>query len=186
MYNKLIPWLDIIHGDVKPQNVLVFEDSPGIYIAKVADFGFSTHFYGEQNLISMPKSVPWSAPEHRHRYFCPQDAKAMDVYSFGMLCLWLLFGAESSETMTYPSGAANDAASFSFEARDWFQKGDLLLSWKRDRLLEWTIQQVTEDKHFTAEMVDKVTQFFRSSLCFDSQTRVLDWHYLLRLLALPQ
>lgn len=160
----------------------MFEDKPGIYTAKVADFGFSTHFHGEQDLIKMPKSEPWNAPEYHDRYFYPQGAKAMDVYSFSMLCLWLLFGVEISETMPYPSGAANDAGVFSFEARDWSRKGDLLLSWKRDWLLEWAIQLAAGDGRFTTEIGDGVTQFFRSSLCFNPQTRITDWCRLLSFL----
>lgn len=42
-------------------------------------------------LIDMPKSKYWSAPEHHHRKFRLSDAMKMDVYSFGMLCMWLIF-----------------------------------------------------------------------------------------------
>ena len=182
-HNKLIWCPDIIHGDIKPQNVLMFEDRPGIYTAKVADFGFSTYFHGEQDLIKIPESVPWNAPEYHHRYFYPKDAKAMDVYSFGMLCLWLLFSVESSKTIPYPSGVANGAHVFSFEAQDWSQKGDLLLSWKRDRLLGWAIWLVAKYGHFGTEIEDSLTQFFQSSLCFSHRSRNIDWKYLLNLLA---
>lgn len=160
----------------------MFEDSPGIYTAKVADFGFSTRFHGEQDLIHIPESVPWNAPEHHRRSFYPHHAKAMDVYSFSMLCLWLLFGVEISETMPYPSGAANDIRIFSFEARDWFQKEDLLRSWKRDWLLEWAIQLVIGDGRFATEVRDRITQFFQSSLCVSPQTRITDWCRLLNFL----
>jgi hypothetical protein len=38
----------------------------------------------------MPKSEPWNAPEYRKE--CkPADGQKVDVFSFGMLCLWLLF-----------------------------------------------------------------------------------------------
>jgi serine/threonine protein kinase len=162
--------------------VLVFEDRPGIYTAKVADFGFSTHFYGEQDLISMPKSVPWNAPEHHHRCFLPQRAKAMDVYSFSMLCLWLFFCVETPETILHPPGVANEDGSFSFEARDWSQKESLLRSWKSDRLLDWAIQLAAKNGHLSTDMKNSMTQFFRSSLCFDPQKRITDWSCLLSFL----
>jgi hypothetical protein len=38
----------------------------------------------------MPKSSPWVAPEWHHRGITPSEAKKMDAYSFGTLCLWLL------------------------------------------------------------------------------------------------
>lgn len=39
----------------------------------------------------MPSSKPWAAPEHHHRGFEQSQLFKMDIYSFGMLCLWLLF-----------------------------------------------------------------------------------------------
>lgn len=39
----------------------------------------------------MPRSLYWVAPEWHHRGFTTADAMKMDMYSFGMLCLWLLF-----------------------------------------------------------------------------------------------
>ena len=59
-------------------------------MAKVTDFGYSTIFTGD-DLIDMPISVPWNAPEHHHRGFDSISAMKMDVYSFGLVCLWLLF-----------------------------------------------------------------------------------------------
>ena len=81
----------VIHGDIKPENVLVFSEDDGAYVAKVTDFGYSTLFITESDLITMPKSSPWTAPERHHRAIWPEEAKKMDAYSFGMLCLWLLF-----------------------------------------------------------------------------------------------
>ena len=163
--------------------MLIFENGPGDYVAKVADFGFSTHFGSEQDLIKMPESVPWNAPERHHRHFLPQDAKAMDVYSFGMLCLWLLFGVESSKTTPSTSDTANGSPVFHFKAEDWHEKDDLLLSWKNNRLIEWAIWLVAEDERFATEMRDNLTQFFRSSLCFNPQRRITDWHRLLSYIA---
>jgi serine/threonine protein kinase len=59
-------------------------------VAKVTDFGYSTIFTGD-DLIDIPISVPWNAPEHHHRGFDSIGAMKMDVYSFGLVCLWLLF-----------------------------------------------------------------------------------------------
>jgi serine/threonine protein kinase len=171
MYN-----VDIIHGDMKPKNVLIFEEETGSYTAKVADFGFSTYFHEEQeDLIQMPKSVPWTAPEHHVRYFTSQSAKVMDVYSFGMLCLWLLFNNKSSE-----------AKQFSFEAGYWQDKDDILLFWKNNKLLKWTMQLVTDDASIGTEIKLNLTSFFRSCLDPDTQKRNADWDYLLRRLAPTQ
>lgn len=93
------PFIGVIHGDIKPENVLIFQDRSSRFVAKVADFGYSTLAARDDDLIEMPKSEPWNAPEHHHRGFKLSKAIAMDTYSFGMLCLWLLFG----ETKDYPT-----------------------------------------------------------------------------------
>ena len=85
--------IGVVHGDIKPQNVLVFKDAITRKITvKVADFGYSTLTVGESGMVFLPKSRPWNAPEHHFGGFIAQEAKKTDVYSFGMLCLWLLFG----------------------------------------------------------------------------------------------
>ena len=85
--------IGVTHGDIKPQNMLVFKDAiTGKTRVKVADFGYSTHTMGESGKVLLPKSRPWNAPEHHFGEFKVQEAKKTDVYSFGMLCLWILFG----------------------------------------------------------------------------------------------
>ena len=79
----------MIHGDLKPQNILVFEESSGEYVAGVTDFGYSTIFAGSA-LIDMPFSEMFTAPEWHHRGFVASDAMRMDAYSFGVLCLWII------------------------------------------------------------------------------------------------
>jgi serine/threonine protein kinase len=68
-------------------------------VAKVADFGYSSWFANDNELVIMPKSQYWTAPEWHHRGFAIADAMKMDIYSFGILCLWLLF-YNAQEDMT--------------------------------------------------------------------------------------
>ena len=78
------------HGDVKPQNVLIFQGESGQYVAKVSDFGFSS-LATTDDYIKVPRTQPWNGPEWHHRGFTLNGIKMLDVYSFGMLCLWLLY-----------------------------------------------------------------------------------------------
>lgn len=107
---------DIVHGDVKCENVLIFEKekatpdtqgeigmyhpTPDISIltetseinlyCKLTDFGVLRHPDG-QNGVLLGGSRPWQAPEcSRGHFFEVEDAKRTDVYSFGML-LWRVF-----------------------------------------------------------------------------------------------
>ena len=57
----------------------------------MTDFGYSTLFKNENASVRMPRSKYWTAPEWHEREFLPIEARRMDSYSFGMLCLWLLF-----------------------------------------------------------------------------------------------
>jgi hypothetical protein len=64
------------------------------------DFGYSTRLRDANERIPIPKSEFWTAPERGERdHFDAAKAKKMDAYSFGLLCLWLLFytGQEGEE-----------------------------------------------------------------------------------------
>ena len=95
--------------------MLVFKDATTREITvKVTDFGYSTLTGGESGKVILPKSRPWSAPEHHLGEFNTQEAKKTDVYSFGMLCLWLLFGNSLSDI---PQTTADETAELiSFDA----------------------------------------------------------------------
>ena len=97
----------------------MFEEGSRI-IAKVADFGFATCFQSHKDRISMPDIGPWNAPEHHDRSFGPEQAKQMEIYSFGLLCFWLVFKAGSSGDLSLPP--------------DMILKSGQLVNFERDRL----------------------------------------------------
>ncbi|KAF5553614.1 serine threonine kinase [Fusarium napiforme] len=71
----------IIHGDIKPANVLIFKDPQLTYVAKIADFGSSLL----RSDIKSPMKLPfgsgfWQAPECRDHLDGDQLTKA-DIYS---------------------------------------------------------------------------------------------------------
>ena len=49
-------------------------------------------------LAFLPKSKPWNAPEYHHRGIPFLQAAKLDIYSFGLLCLWVLFGQSLSRS----------------------------------------------------------------------------------------
>jgi serine/threonine protein kinase len=83
---------DIIHGDVKPQNALVFPGEFGEYRVKAIDFGYSARYEQENDRVKMFTTPPWTAPEYRsNREWTYSQAVQLDIFSFGLLCFWLLF-----------------------------------------------------------------------------------------------
>ncbi|KAF2814366.1 kinase-like protein [Mytilinidion resinicola] len=81
---------DIIHGDIKPENVLIHvESSSSALVPKVTDFGFSCYGCDEESTVYPPRTPGWCAPEWHPRGFSFKDAKKMDVYSYGLLCAWI-------------------------------------------------------------------------------------------------
>ena len=89
----------ICHGDIKVQNVLVFNGDNGRYVAKLADFGLSVHSYDNGLFVDSKRDVYYppgtpllNAPEVRNRNLSTRSidiaaAIRADVFSFGLL-LW--------------------------------------------------------------------------------------------------
>ena len=165
--------IGVIHGDIKPENVLVFAEYDGRYAAKVTDFGYSTLFTTDSELIVMPGlSKVWKAPEWHHRGILPIQARKMDAYSFGLLCLWLLF---------YNKAASQDH------------------DFKRDVGDHHNFERYVEDpqkelSHYASELLEATTDLeiwekqnmqkvFRSTLAQDPVERTADFTELLELLS---
>lgn len=87
---------DIVHGDIKPQNVLVFKTDDGKYVARITDLGFSFGFKNDTDRVALPRSWPWNAPEtdRATRKFSLLEAKQADIFSYAVLCFWVLFSKE--------------------------------------------------------------------------------------------
>ena len=79
--------------------MLVYEQDRGGPCAKVMDFGYSCFGCTETDLVELAHTPLWQAPEWRQGPFTIRDAKLTDVYSYGKLCAWILFGhTEPPET----------------------------------------------------------------------------------------
>jgi serine/threonine protein kinase len=79
---------DIVHGDVKLENVLIFRNDRKGYIAKLGDFGFSVlDLEGTAPTTMLSgKTIPWDAPESNKAMPWSQ-LHLTDIYSYGLL-IW--------------------------------------------------------------------------------------------------
>ncbi len=91
----------------------MFENDTKQYVARVADFGYSTWFGSADDLVFMPRTPHWTAPEWHHRQIDKASAFKMDIYSFGMLCMWLLLyhGGETAHRKFHEDLKSDNATS---------------------------------------------------------------------------
>lgn len=119
----------------------------------------------EEDDIDLPQSRPWDAPEFHHQVR-PAQARKMDVFSFGMLCLWLLFEKYFSGVKQLPEDAS------------WVQCGlgmpEILEELKRTKsLTQFANQLLMAEEEFVAEQKQHLEWFFNGSLC-DPASRDID------------
>ncbi|EPS40005.1 hypothetical protein H072_6312 [Dactylellina haptotyla CBS 200.50] len=158
--------LDVVHGDIKPQNVLVFiEETNGTstYVAKVGDFGYSTLVGGEgmegEGEAQVPVSRPWNAPEVTSwsSSFGVREAKLTDIFSFGLMTLWLLFNKQL------------------FELEVDFEKLDPDPSWKQSENMQRIFSKVVDDlEGFDTNQKSGLKDFFTATLSIDPANRQLE------------
>ena len=72
----------IIHGDIKPENILIGND----YRTKLIDFGFSQKIRDNNNIINTPSGTDiYCSPEIRKAYIQGYDGFKSDIFSLGVL-----------------------------------------------------------------------------------------------------
>ena len=82
----------VIHGDVKPQNILMFQDpsfsnAETSWIAKLSDFGGAIMDVSDNSVsVLRTGTQPWNAPEWKTE-MQTIDMKRTDIYSFGLV-IW--------------------------------------------------------------------------------------------------
>jgi serine/threonine protein kinase len=172
--------LDIIHGDIKPQNVLIFKGDNGSFTAKVADFGFSTRSAHDDHHIALPESWPWYAPEIReYPELSPQQAAKTEVFSFGMLCLWFMFEKYLSGVLPLPGAAQSARSSYIYKGED--RSLQFLADLKKeDSLTQLASQLVMVETDLDVESRQMLEHFFRGCLPCDPKSRDVDIQYLLK------
>jgi serine/threonine protein kinase len=176
--------IDIVHGDIKPRNVIVFDKKPG-YVAKINDFGFTTSFQDQRDSKTMPKSPIWSAPEWHHRRFSAAAAKKMDIFSWGLLCLWLLTEDDALENIQSLQGWTKPPEQFiSFDDHQPLQQNSLE-AWKLNKLdlfVPLAALLVDQQPRISTENKKRLASFFQSTLSIVPNKRSADYDMLMHLL----
>ncbi|KAI1123368.1 kinase-like domain-containing protein [Nemania abortiva] len=165
---------NIIHGDIKPENVLIFKEL-GRYSAKVTDFGYSAQYTNDDCWLRLPRSWPWNAPEHDRpaRDWRPWQAVKADIFSFGMLCFWLLFEPSLSKGTAPPQGLHSATAERPSLAKD-------TLCEIKGKLQLHAQQFIKAEVALDGNRREALGEFFDATLNSDPQKRETNLENLLR------
>ena len=144
----------------------------------LADFGFS-RFGAMDDLVKLARSEPWDAPEWHPREFKLKDAKKMDVYSFGLVCLWLFFGNNTLLDLGLPSTTVKTAfmgGSLDAIARIQSRKND------NDSILEWALKLLAKKTDLDGEIRHRLERVFTLALARDPHRRPSSMEALIEIL----
>ena len=158
----------IVHGDIKPKNILIWEEYQTRGMAVIlADFGFSK-FGVRDELIKLSRSEPWDAPEWHPRYFMLGDATKTDIYSFGLVCLWIFFRNETLAEFDLPSTTIGDA----FMGTD-FDAVSRIQSKKTngDSILQLALHLLVQKTDLDDNIRSQLTTVFTLALAYDPGKR---------------
>ncbi|KAJ0004269.1 hypothetical protein NQD34_010483 [Periophthalmus magnuspinnatus] len=88
----------IVHRDIKPSNLLLGDDGH----VKIADFGVSNQFEGNDALLSGTEGTPaFMAPETLSDQRKSFSGKALDVWAMGVTLYCFVFGKASTHTCPF-------------------------------------------------------------------------------------
>lgn len=165
----LIFLLYIVHGDIKPQNILVFKDDNDNPLAKLIDFAYSCFGAGVTSRVFLPRTSPWTlAPEWHPRGFSLAAAKRLDVFSYGMLCVWILFQQQISILFGKPGETCVE---------------DLLQDLKAKKQILHAVQAIIQDLDLEdLEHRVQLSEFFSVTIIEDPTGRECDFAKLVNYL----
>ncbi|KAL8789349.1 MAG: hypothetical protein Q9195_006876 [Heterodermia aff. obscurata] len=171
----------IIHGDIKPDNVLIFRDGSNTFRAKVTDFGYSTLFNHDDDLILLPRSRPWEAPEYDQynpQGTTPPKAMKMDIFSFGLLCAWVLFEKYFSGIDSLPKEAQWAQSYMRFQGEERLR--DIIDELKLQKeLVRLSCDLLMAQRDLNLKQKEQLKLFFKMSLAHDAAGRENDMSLLL-------
>ena len=95
---KILHENNIIHGDIKPENILIGND----YSLKIIDFGFSQKLNNNNNTIyNTEGSETYSSPEMKKANFTGYDGIKSDIFSLGVLLFVITVGRFPFKTSSF-------------------------------------------------------------------------------------
>lgn len=114
----------VIHGDIKPKNILLFQKGENQWTAKIADFGSSLICAEVRGRVPVQfVSRYWAAPETT-RPLSAEELRQADLFSLGMV-LWKLLGLNGLITDLEELAGTKDESVISAVLEQLKRSGDL-------------------------------------------------------------
>ena len=197
---RRLTWLaDIVHGDVKCENVLIFEkDEEEVqerrlrrhpyptpqtqanilsvatqYFCKLTDFGVSRL---PEEQVQIGGSRPWQAPECSHAaLFNMEEGKRTDIYSYGMLLWRVMLDGDPFKSLGEFKGDTPR------EKRQ--HRNDVIGKLKdEDRLVQHACESLALSASFTKAQLQTLSEVMSITLLKNSAKRELDIRRIIKLL----
>lgn len=135
----------------------------------------------------MPRSPIWYAPEWHDAYFRPESARKMDIFSYALMCLWMLSASVADPVLPlHPDYQTEEHKVICFDSSRPRQQ-NLLELWKettQDHLRTWAKWLVFHKLSDLGEALkSNLCDFFDRALAQRPELRSGDVEYLLKLLA---
>lgn len=144
---------------------------------QLMDFGSSTP-PAPDALVYLPRSAPWTAPERTHRAVPTLLAKRMDVFSFGLLCLWVLVENQHSDD-SWLREMLQSTETHSKISSHSKKSGHIRQS---SLSCQWATGLIEDSKMFESDAEENLKTFFRCTLAMNPERRILDWSLLIQYL----
>lgn len=156
-----------MHGDIKPQNVLIFREKSGEYCAKVIDFGNSAQYLDDGHKIEHFGSEAWAAPEYKSGARRNQsEGIEADLFSLGLLYFWLFFERYMLEKAPLPSCLQKIGPNPVKHAEEWLEK-------MKDEIQDCA-EEFLEAESLRTEQKRILGDIFRSSLSQKPEDRRME------------
>ncbi|KAL2063657.1 hypothetical protein VTL71DRAFT_5462 [Oculimacula yallundae] len=147
-----------VHGDLKPENVLIFREQ-GQIVAKIADFGLSVKgSTGDEKREKLGGTPGWQAPEVEiGRALLPHELIKADNYSFALLCWSTLLGSGSPPAQSKDVERTELLARDLENAEDRFVEYSQILSIVKDVLHNLLSEDGNRRPRLLSELFDMLT-----------------------------
>jgi serine/threonine protein kinase len=148
---------DMVHGDMKPENIIMFSDPQKTLVPKLGDFGFAVIEAAEATDVMLGGTRTWRAPESYYR-LPTSMLRFTDVYSFGLVAWSIALDGMDPFSLLLPEHLQAEAHSMAIDQLKTEDNVFSLLAYE-EWILEWEhFKKTRHTTTFPSELVKNGTE----------------------------